>query len=398
MTTPNAFIAVDGHTLRSLSLRVAPVGPWTAEVDFAEAPALAFGQRVTLTIGDTELIGTISELGHFALQKGARIVAGAGAWGNTLKERGYHNDAGVKAQLLAQDAAREIGETLGMFQPTVERIGLDYARPNNVAASKVLEYAAGGTPWWVDYAGVTHVGPRTTSELPASAYVVTQCNARERVAELAVDDLSQLVVGSVIQDERFDGPQVVHDFELYTRDNSPLRASVWLGGLPNQESRLAGLLRSIITHAVAGELPGCYRYRVVTMNSDGRCDLQAVRKQAGLPDLRAVSQWPGVPGAYPTLTLGAEVLVQFIDADPGQPLITNYIGPGGAGFTPQQLIIGGDVGLPAARQGDSVQVLIPPAQFVGTVNGLPATGVVSWLVPTADGTITGGSGKVRIAT
>jgi hypothetical protein len=223
-------------------------------------------------------------------------------------------------------------------------------------------------------------------------------NARERVAQLAIDDLSALTVGSILQDERLDGPQIVHDFEVTTRDNSPLRASVWFGGLPTEASRLAALLRSIITHAVSGELTGCYRYRVVTMGGDGRCDLQAVRKQAGLPDLRNVSQWPGVPGAYLTLALGAEVIVQFVDADPAQPLITNYAGPGTGGFVPTQIVIGGDTGQPAARQGDSVQVLIPPAQFVGTINGLPATGVVSWLAPTADGTITGGSGKVRIAT
>jgi hypothetical protein len=398
VTEANAFIAVNGHRVRGLSLRVAPVGPWVAEVDLTEPAALS--GRVQLSVGDTVLSGTViaEQAGTFALQTSVRIVGGAGGWGKFPTERGYHNDAGIKASLLAQDIARDVGETLGTFAPSVERVGVDYARSSKTAASTVLEYAAGGAPWWVDYAGVTHVGVRSTVELPASSYVLQFYNARERVAQLAIDDISQLQVGSIMQDERLESVLIVHDFEVSTRDNSPLRASVWFGGLPNEASRLAALLRSIITHAVAGELHGCYRYRVVTMNGDGRCDLQAVRKQSGLPDLRSTPQWPGLPGSFPTLALGTEVIVQFVDSDPSQPLITNYVGPGGSGYVPQQLVIGGATGLPAARQGDSVQVLLPPAQFAGTINGLAATGVVSWLAPTADGTITGGSGKVRIAT
>lgn len=393
--TARPFIAIGGTAVSALTLRVAPVGPWVAEVELATPAPLA--GAVVLSIGDTELHGTVTETAEFALQAGARIVGGAGGWGRTLSARGYHNDAGVKALLLAEDAARDCGEQLGSFAPTLERIGLDYAR-GEVTASTVLEYAAGGAPWWVDYDGVTHVGVRPSVDLSPSAYVLQTYDARERVGVLALDDIAALTIGSVITDERIDTPQTVHDLELVVRGDAPLRATVWFGGLPTEASRLAGLLRSIITHAVAGELPGCYRYRVATMLGDGRCDLQAVRRQTGLPDLRAVSQWPGVPGAQLTLTLGAEVIVQFVDADPAQPIITAYAGPGGAGFVPQLMVIGGADGPAAARQGDSVQVLLPPAQFAGTINGLPATGVVSWLAPTADGTITGGSGKVRIAT
>lgn len=393
----DTFIGVNGHGVRALKLQVSAVGPWVADVDLAEGVSGLVG-RVTLTVGETQLSGTVvsQQAGSFALQTSLRIVGGGGGWGKLLSAKGYHNDAGIKARLVAEDAAREAGEVLQSFAPTQERVGLDYARANE-AASTVLEYAAGGAAWWVDYNGLTYVGARATSDLAPSSYVLQQYNARERVAQLAIDDLASLQIGAVVTDPRLDGPQTVHDFEVSTRDNSPLRASVWFGGLPTEAGRLGGLLRSIIRHAVAGELPGCYRYRVATMGGDGRVDLQAVRKQAGLPDLRSVAQWPGVPGTTPTLALGSECIVQFIDADPAQPMITAYAGPGGAGFVPTQIVIGGATGEPAARQGDSVEVLLPPAQFAGTINGLPATGVVSWLAPKADGTITGGSGKVRIA-
>jgi len=370
MTAPTeTFIAVNGLAVRTLRLQVSAIGPWVADVDLAE-PATLEG-TVTLSVGDTQLVGTVSPLqaGSFALQTSAQVIGGAGAWGKLLSAKGYHNDAGIKARLIAEDAARECGETLQSFAPTLERVGSDYARANE-AASTILEYAAGGASWWVDFNGLTYVGVRPTSDLSPDAYVLLDYDAKERVAHLAVDDLSALQIGAVMTDERLDGPQTVHDFELSSSDNSPLRASVWFGGLPNEAGRLAGLLRSIIRHSVAGELLGLYRYRVVTMNDDLRVDLQATRKQAGLPDLRSVSQFPGMPGVAATLALGAEVVVQFIDGDPAQPIITGYVGPGGAGFVPTLIAIAGSEQA-AARQGDLVQ-----SGGVGTI-------VTLWPLPPA---------------
>lgn len=369
MTASPYFIHVDGHGVRALKLQVSAKGPWVAEVEFAQEAAIS--GSVTLNVGDTVLSGTVlaEQAGSFATQTSARIVGGAGGWSKVLKAKGYHNDAGIKARLIAEDAAREVGETLQSFAPTIERVGIDFAR-EELAASVVLEYAAGDATWWVDYNGLTYVGTRPTSELLSTTYTLQQYNARERVAQLAIQDIASLQIGSIITDERLDGPQTVHDFEVHTVDGEPLRASVWFGGVNSEPGRLASLLRSIITHAVKGELPGCYRYRVVTMGADKRVDLQAVRKQSGLPDLRSTSQWPGVPGVEAILTLGAEVVVQFIDADPAQPIITAYVGPGGPGFVPVSLAFCGSEQA-AARQGDLVQ-----SGGVGTVVTLqPLTGV-----------------------
>lgn len=412
MSDIKRFIEVDGNGVRALKLNVSTVGPWVADVELAEAAALS--GAVTLTIGDTELHGTViaDQAGSFATQTSARIVGGAGGWSQALTFKGYHNDAGIKARLVAEDAAREVGETLQSFAPLTDRVGIDYAR-EAATASTVLEYAAGGAAWWVDFNGLTYVGARPTSDLPSESYQLMDYNARERVAVLSLEDVSQLQIGSVITDERLDGPQTVHDFEVNTVDGSPLHASVWFGGVENEAGRLASLLRSIITHATAGELPGCYRYRVVTMGSDKRVDLQAVRKQAGVPDLRSISQWPGVPGVEAVLTLGAEVIVMFIDSDPAQPIITNYAGPGGAGFVPVSLALCGSQQA-AARQGDLVQsggtgttlMLLPlPGNLAPSV--LPGVGYLAHFstippvgLPPAQaplyGAISTGSPKVRV--
>jgi hypothetical protein len=399
----DAALALNGFALHSVSLHVGECGVWTAECRLTEAPGLATAPGTArLKIADTVLVGTIVESQAFGLALGARVVGGAGGWGKTLRRRSYHNDAGVRAQTLAEDAAREAGETLGTFTPGVDRVGTDYARRVASAAS-TLEYAAGRVAWHVDYAGVTHVAARAADVVPATAYSMLAYDPVERIAVLAVDDFGQLTPGRTLVDARLPGPMRIRDVELESTKGSPLRATVWCGTATRADAgRLADVMRSIVTRLTDRPLHGVYRYRVVTMRDDRRADLQAVREDAGLPDLPAVSQCPGIPGLAAELTEGSTVLVCFVDGDAAEPLITHYAGPGSDGFAPVGMIIGGDSGQPAARQNDPVEVLLPPAQFAGVIaigGGAPspAQGIVTWLVPKADGVIVGGSGKVKIA-
>ncbi len=71
------------------------------------------------------------------------------------------------------------------------------------------------------------------------------------------------------------------------------------------------------------------RYRVVKMRpgvtvADTRADLQIVNKTNGFPDMLMIPLWQGVGGAQVKLQPGVEVLVQFPDGDPSQPLVTHY--------------------------------------------------------------------------
>jgi hypothetical protein len=395
-----APLALNGHAVHSIRLHVGECGAWSAECRLAEAPEIPTTPRAaSLAVGDTDLIGTVIESHVFGLQLGARVVGGAGGWGSTIKRASYANDAGVKARLIAEDAAREARETIATFTPGADRVGVSYARRVATAAS-VLEYAAGGVAWWVDYNGDTHVGARPSSAVPEDAYIMIAYDPAERVAILAVNDFAAIAPGRVIHAEALPGGSaVIRDVELESVAGGPLRATVWCGA-PTRPGvgRLGSLLRTVVSRLTGARLHGVYRYRVVAMRGDRRVDLQAVRAGTGLPDLPAVSQCPGVPGTAAELTDGVEVLVTFVDGDPAEPLITHYAGPGATGFAPVGLILGGESGEPAARQGDTVEVLLPPATFVGTINALPATGAVTFLMPKANGVITGGSGRVRVAT
>jgi hypothetical protein len=402
----DAFATVNGNRITLAKLIVANVGPWFAELDLETDPELS--GSVTITLGELVLRGTVisQQDGTFGLQRKCRVVGGAGGWGTALKPKAYHNDAGIKAQLVAADAARDAGETLGSFVPVAERIGVDYVRGHNQLAASVLEQVSGRTAWWVGYDGVTNVGPRPATPLADSAYEVLAFDPRSRIATLATDDPGSIRVGSVIS-ERLDGPQTVREIEL-TLSGGKFRVTAWCGGSEAEAGRLGELFRSIARRATDVQLIGKYRYRVVSMASDGRVELQAVRKGADLPDVRPISQWPGVAGAHAELTPGAEVLVEFIEGDRSMPIVTGYAGKGGAGFVPVSLTLGGDAGDDAARKGDAVTVAPGIGQTITLAGAGAGAGTYTFsfspvAVPGSPpaavlvGEIVEGSSKVRIA-
>lgn len=384
-----AFAAINGFRLTALRVQVPDRGPWTAECDLESDMAVA--GRVSITLGALTLSGTVDEArsGTFGLQRKVFVVAGAGAWGHEVAPKNYHNDAGVKALNVAQDAARAVGETLGAFVPSAERVGAAYVRPRGPAAL-ALDRAAGAAAWWVDYAGVTQVGPRATAAVDPKLVHVLAYDPRDRCLTLAVDDARAVAVGSVVS-EGLDAAQTVSEFEIMLSAEE-LRVRAWTA----PEASLAGAFRALVGAAIRGQLWGVWRYRVVRMAGD-RVELQSVRSGAGLPDVLPVSVWPGVSGVHATLSPGTECLVQFVEGDRTMPVVTHFAGKDGVGFVPLSLTLGGPSGAPAARQGDPVEVLLPPAVFSGTIGGSPATGVLTFTMSKALGAITGGSGKVSVA-
>lgn len=388
------FSTLAGKACTRVRVTVGNTGPWVAECDLAADDAVS--GRVELQLGELKLSGTVdpSSAGTFGLQRKVRVVAGAGRWGSDAPAKDYHSDAGIKARTIAEDAARAVGETIGTFIPTVERVGRDYARPLGPAVA-TLERAAGGAAWWVDYAGVTQVGPRAAVTPAAKSYTVLAFDPRSHMATLAVDDPSAIVIGSVLSGG-LDGPETVRELVIDVTPDE-LRLTAWCGGSDAGQGQLAGLLRSLVARATEGPLWGVYRYRLVRMSVD-RVELQVVRKGSGLPDMLPLSMWPGVAGVHAVLTPGAEVLVEFIEGDRTMPIVTHFAGKDGVGFVPVQLTLGGDTGAPAARQGDAVEVLLPPAVFSGTIGGVPASGVLTFPLVKTLGVITAGSSKVGIAT
>lgn len=405
------FITCNGQRLTALRLEVANVGPWIADLDFETAPDVA--GAVEIHAAGLVLRGTViaDQSGVHLEQRKVRVVAGGGGWYRHVSRKSYHNDARIKARLVAEDVAREIGETIGDFTPAVERIGVDYVRAAG-PASRVLEHVAGdGVPWWVDYEGRTCVGPRAATPLTSESLDVLKYDPRNRTLEFAIEDPGLVQVGAVIAEQPLGEPQTIREFELRV-DADHLRVIAWCGGSERERGRLAGLLRAIARRATDERLLGKYRYRVVLQRDDGRLELQAVRRDVGMPDLRLISIWPGVAGAAIKLSPGTEVLVEFVEGDATQPIVTHFVHADGPGFIPIELAFAGS-SQRAARQGDLVQsggvgtavVLapVPPAVGGPVTTGVPYLvsfttnpGDVGPLAKPLFGAISTGSPKVKL--
>ena len=385
-----AYVTANGHTCVHAKVTVGYVGPWTAELHMPDAAEL--GDQVTLRIGPLTLVGApVPDMqGTYGEQRWIRIAGGAAGWSRPIGPLGYHNDAGVKALLVAQDAAREVGETLGTFVPARERIGSDFAREAG-PASRALSRAIGSAAWWVDYAGVTQVGPRPERALQAATYTVLSFDPAERTAVLIADDPTTIQVGATLTDG-IDRPSVIREMEITASGDEPLRFHVWLGGTEQQPGRLATLLEGIVQRAMDAQLFGVYRYRVVQRGGDDRLDLQAVDTTRGLPDLRSITVMPGITATRSLVTPGGIVLVQFCEGDRARPVVVSCAAYGTEGFAPSD----GGTAHRAAREGDEVKIDLPHG--VAPSGGGP----IVWSPhtpadPTATGVITKGSAVVYIA-
>lgn len=406
MSDQQLYVSVNGHPCSIARLTVGYGGPWQCEVELPYDDVLT--HPTTVQLGALTLTGTPlpSADGTYATQRRARVVGGAAAWANTVPRKGYHNDAGVKAREVAQDAARECGETLGSFTPARERIGADFAREQG-PASGALEAVIGATSWWVGYDGITNVGVRPAHLPPASTYTVLSYNPAARTATLTTDDPGNVRVGSTLV-EGLDVPAVVRELEIVAGGEDGLRIHVWLGGAGQDAGRLAALLTSVIQRTTAAQLPCVYRYRVVSQANDERLDLQAVDTTLGLPDLRAITPCPGVAGVHGVVPIGGQVLVMFAEGDRSRPFVVAYAPFGADGFVPT----GQSTGARAARVGDAVSsggagTLItfgpvpagaPTPMFLGapylvSFNGTPPTPL---LAARLAGAITKGSSLVLI--
>jgi hypothetical protein len=370
--------AVNGFACTRMRVQVPAWGAWWVDADLVEPQALA--GRVTVTLADLTLSGTIVSGGVAEGRASYRIVAGAGGWGRTLGAKAYTSDALVKISTVIGDAAREAGETLGALPTT--RMGPHYARTAGIASATLNSLAP--RAWYVDFAGVTQLGARAATAYTGDG-TRTKIDPAGRIVEVATETLAALVPGVQV-----DGALPATDVE-YDLDAKRLTARVY--SAPRTTRRLDALAR--IFEALFPDLKyrGTYEFRVVTQDGE-RLNLQPVRAATGMPDLARVPVRPGMAGLRANVALGSLVLVTFVDADPSRPVVVAHDAPDAPGWMPLTLELGGPGALGVARVTDAIAAGTlsfapgPPAAL--TYNGIPVT-VGTPIV----GTVSAGSARIK---
>lgn len=332
-------VTADDFSLLSVRLHVPHRGAWWAQLEFVDEPELE--GPVEIAIDQLRLTGTIvpERGGTHGGHRRALVFAGAAGWGTEVQPLHYRSDTGVRAVLVAEDAARAAGEQLGTFEPAAERLGGHYVRQSGLAR-RVLEDAIGDVLWWVDYDGVTQVASeRPQVEATTDDYRVLDYDPMDRLATLEIQDPRGIVVGSLLEDdEMLDEPQTVRELDL-TATARGLRLQVWTGAgrYGFADSRAYAVHRRYADE----HLWGSWRYRVTRM-SDDKIDARPVLSSNGLPELVAVEISPGVPGADVNVQAGIEVLVEFVEGNRALPRIVAFAGHDQAAWTPTRLTLDAD--------------------------------------------------------
>jgi hypothetical protein len=379
-----ATATLNGHRVTEARLFIPA---WGASYhDVSVDGEVTLSGSVTLAIADLTVQGTILSGGAAAGRSFFRVVAGAAGWGKIIPRKAYANDLGVKLATVLGDAAATCGETLDAS--TVDQaatLGPSWVRPEGPAC-RVLERVS-PSAWYVGEDGKTRLGARTASTLSVQATRVSQINLARGTLTLASETIAGILPGVVV-----DGLTAV-DVEHEVSEKGGLRTKLW-GKRGGSVSRRLSAWRAIIDQMDPDRLfRGVWEYRVVTQVAN-RLNLQPVRVSNGMPDLSYVYVRPGVSGCKAQVALGERVLVGFVDADPGRPVVLAHEDADGPGFVPTSLSLAGG-GPAVGRVGDSVSVTFDAtaAGHLTCVNGAsptiaPPTGF------TLTGTITSGSGKV----
>jgi hypothetical protein len=133
-----------------------------------------------------------------------------------------------------------------------------------------------------------------------------------------------------------------------------------------------------------------YPVKVLKSKPNNRADVRADDERIGA--LSNVNVWLSTPDTKIELEGGSRMLLGFAEGDPSKPYLIAFE-QGSGGFSSLEI---GSSGLDCARKTDEVRVTIPPGTVMvpNPAGGPPIPNPVPI---TLNGTITGGSSKVKVA-
>lgn len=318
------MITLNGNTAHSCVVYAHETGCWTAEV---QCDADSMSGKVTLDLEGVEFICSVIKAQRDQAWLHVELQGGAG-WSKELPPKAYAvNDAGTKVQLIVEDLARSVGETLGSIELGTPRLGPQHTRPAG-RASVSLQEALRGTNWYVDYSGVTQIGARPSRTLTSDAFTLLGYKREAHEAIVSVDAADAILPGDVIEHELV--PEGFRVKSLTLRWDPSVLLQMTLKA--DDDMDVVSLIQRIVALQLQEKLYGVYEYQVAGQSGQ-KLDLQPIRTKL-MPSLARVPIWPGIPGAKMTIPTGMRCLVIFKDGDRSNPVVINFVDAADGNFEP----------------------------------------------------------------
>jgi hypothetical protein len=303
-------------------LRIPRYGAALAEVQLLDDTPLPAGTRAPLQIGNLVMVGTVRPGGAFGGITGVSWIAGGDGWSRTVDRRATptHNDAGVLLSQVAADLALDAGE-IGVLLGVPDRpVGQDWVRP--LALARDLLDALSGGQWWVDGAGITHIGPRLPSAIALPTLTVDPYDPALRMgtARVADDLVAGLVPGATLTAPGLPAPLAIGQTVLRL-DGGALDVDLY--GERTGADLLDAYINALTSwRAYLRAVP----YQVTGVAADGRVAVVPADARGVLfPSAPLLGHAPGLPGASYTLAPGARVVVGCLAGDPGSPVVQGHL-------------------------------------------------------------------------
>ena len=213
------YASANGARVVTASIFLPYYGACVADIQLDKPDALT--SPVTLAIGNLSLVCAVIRQGSFAGLANARLVGGAGGWGQTVASQAYANSAGVPLAMVLGDLAGLVGETIKTL-PT-GFLGQFFIRESG-PAGRVLRQIA-GSEWYVDSAGITQIGARPSVAIGSHADV-TSLDPGKGLAMVATEDLASWLPGNTFQNAILSSPIAIESVCYSVGNDGALRMEV----------------------------------------------------------------------------------------------------------------------------------------------------------------------------
>ncbi len=304
-------VSVNGAPVSGCSVTIPMFGAWVADIDLVADVAL--DSRVTLTVGDLTLVGTVVSQAGFAGSRKARLVGGGGGWGKTIPAKGYSHIIGVKASTVVGDAAREAGESITLDSDRT--LGVNWAR-EEAPAERTLALVV-GHEWWIDNTGVTRTDARATAPIATPFTLVSRDGAIDAF-EIATEFVASWAPGATFSSSTVPDPQTISSVTINATNDGKLRLHVL--GTSIALERLRTSIRKMIRAEIAALSYGVtYEYTVAaSLGMPGiATTVDATPVASSMPSLTNVPLAADLGVVVPPLT-GTSCRIRFLDGDPAK--------------------------------------------------------------------------------
>lgn len=212
--------SLGAQPISSVTLHMPRYGSWRAEVICTQGD-LPSG-RVTLTVADLKLHGTVDAAAFDAPGKPRIVVVGGLGWSLPLgAPLSFASDAGVRLRSILRALASRSGEPIE--EPADATLDKHWmSRGGDIRIRDVLSAlrtSGALSPWRVDADGVTRFGARVGSQATARATEMRHNGVSSRL--LGVDSVASFRPGDLLQDGMIIARTVVRE------TSGSLTAEVW---------------------------------------------------------------------------------------------------------------------------------------------------------------------------